>query len=76
MPSRPCWIRPQVAKAADNVGCDPPQIPLSKPLKKTAYSESVLGLDLNSRTDRHVVRASLSVAVRGRFENARGGRAS
>jgi hypothetical protein len=26
-------LRPQVAKAADNVGCEPPQIPLSKPLK-------------------------------------------
>jgi hypothetical protein len=37
--------------------------------KQTAYGESELRLDLNSRTSVHAVRASLPVAVRGRFEN-------
>jgi hypothetical protein len=35
---------PQVARAADNVGCEPPQIPLSKPLKRK-YLQAVASWD-------------------------------
>jgi len=36
-------LRPQGATAADNVGCEPPQIPLSKPLKPSAYPQPPKG---------------------------------
>jgi hypothetical protein len=45
-------FRPQVATAADNVGCEPPQIPLSKPPKTKRLQAVLLGLDLNPRRSR------------------------
>jgi hypothetical protein len=38
-----CEFTPRAAKAADNVGCEPPQIPLSKPLKQDAYWQTLAG---------------------------------